>query len=107
MSDKRKHICKINVLKHKRENYDLFDQDYLSKLSPKDASWLADFLETYYEGKGSGRDRRRTDVMYSNPPTEARKNRPSYSAADWNSAPTSSADPETILIVRETIETAS
>lgn len=54
--------AKIKKCKNKKDQYEFIDQDYLDKLSPEDQAYLADFIEEYYEGKGSKRHARRQDI---------------------------------------------
>ncbi|HEY9661962.1 MAG TPA: hypothetical protein V6C65_26195 [Allocoleopsis sp.] len=100
---KTQSLRKISYLKKKRENFDLLDCDYLNKLSAADAAFLADALEDIYEGRGSGRDSRKNDVMYSDPPATQRKNQPNYTARDWDGQPSSLATPEEILLIQESL----
>jgi hypothetical protein len=101
---KTQSLRKISYLKKKRENFDLLDCDYLNKLTPEQAAFLADALEDIYEGRGSGRDSRKNDVMYSDPPpNHTRKNQPNYTARDWDGQPSSLATPEEILLIQESI----
>ena len=97
---------KIEMLRRKKENWDLIDYspEFLASLSKEEADYLAKFLETHYEGKGSGRDSRKSDMMYSEPDYAEfakRMNQPRYSPTDYSSEPSYSIDPESFLIATE------
>ena len=90
MPKKPNPLAKIRTYKNKQDQFELVDYDYLSKLSPEEQEWLATFTESHYEGKGSGRGKRRNDC---------------YSMCTRAPLPECSGpNPEEILAILETIK---
>lgn len=74
MSSNANPKSKIRTCKNKKDQHDLIDMDYIDKLSPAELEFLATFTEQHYEGKGSGRGKRRNDsftLQRSDAPTPA------------------------------------